>query len=56
MKKILIMLGIVAVILTGCGKETKEILPAYEPDHYLYEVSDDEGYNLYLLGTIHIGA
>lgn len=53
MKRILIMLSIVAVILTGCGKE---ILPAYEPDYYLYEVSDDEGHNLYLLGTIHIGA
>lgn len=58
MKKIICMLCLIVIVLSGCQpKEVKKAeLPALEPDHYLYEVKDDQGHHVYLLGTMHIGA
>lgn len=56
MKKFMCLLLAIVFLLTGCTKEQKQDLPALEPDHYLYEVKDNEGNHLYLLGTMHVGA
>lgn len=55
MKKITCLLLAIVFLLTGCEKKEKQDLPALEPDHYLYEVKDNEGNHLYLLGTMHVG-
>lgn len=55
MKKLIWVLCLVLVFMSGCSKP-KEELPALEPDRYLYEVKDKKGNHLYLLGTMHIGA
>ena len=55
MKKIIlgILMGVM-LLTTGCSN--KEKMPIAEPDNYLYQIKNNKGNTLYMLGTVHMGS